>query len=368
MASATTVRRLVERGNDSHPVAEFLRALGEARTYLPWRNAYGLFGFLWGLPIPFFSCAIDCWAQGRPLEAAILWEHPVHLIFAMHPFLFAFVFGAMGSVRARKDRHIATLVETLRQKVQELEEANVRLKEMDRLRAEFVANVTHELKTPLVAIRGYSEMILDGRLGAVAGKQRRGMETVLRNVDRLQQQIDDLLDIERLDSGRIKVQPGAFALQPLVESCLEMFRPQAEAKGVALQTEMPAAPVEVTADRDMIGHVLTNLISNAVKFVEGGGHVRVRVLPEKEGRAEVEVADDGCGIPEEAQAFIFERFRQADGSSRRRHGGVGLGLAIVKRILDLHEAPVRLRSRVGEGTTVAFELPVVREEAAHERR
>jgi signal transduction histidine kinase len=361
MPSGTTIRRLVERGEASHPVAEFFHALWEPRTYLPWRNAYGLVGFLLGLPIPFFSVGIDLWAQGRPFGAAIFWEHPVHLFFALHPLLFAVLFGAMGSVRARKDRHIATLVDSLRGKIGELEAANRRLRELDRLRSEFVANVTHELKTPLVAIQGYTEMVLDGRLGPVTQKQARGMGTVLRNVERLHQQIEDLLQIERLDSGRVKVRVGRFELQPLVAACMEIFRPQAQAKGVDLTVLMPPEPLEVTADRDMIGHVVTNLLSNAIKFVEFGGHVRVRVESSETGRATVSVADDGCGIPAEAQPYVFDRFRQADGSSSRRYGGVGLGLAIVKEILDQHEAPVRLLSGEGRGTTVEFDLPAVRE-------
>lgn len=350
MPSDTTTRRLLARGAGSNPVIEFLRALGEPHTYLPWRNAYALFGFLWGLPIPFFSMVFDTWGRGADLPTSI------HLFFALHPFLFSIVFGAMGSVRRRKDRHIVNLMQSLRKKVGELEVANGRLTELDRLRSEFVANVTHELKTPLVAIRGYTEMFLEGRLGGIAEKQRCGMETVLRNADRLQQQIDDLLQIERLDSGRLQAKPREFVLQPLVETCLEVFRPQAEARRIHLETEMPAAPLRVVADREMIGHVLTNLLANSVKFTGADGHVKVRIS--NGDRARVQVLDDGCGIPEEAQPYVFDRFRQADGSSRRRHGGVGLGLAIVKSILDLHHVDARLDSRVGRGTTIEFDLPV----------
>lgn len=339
--------------NPSNPVAEFVRALREPLTYQPWRNLYGAFGFLWGLPIPVFSVSIHCWATGHPFSLDFLARFPVHLIFALHPLLFAVVFGAMGSVRARKDRHIGTLLASLQEKVEELRDANEKLKELDRLRSEFVANVSHELKTPLVAIRGYSEMLQERRLGPLTDKQAGGLVTILRNVDRQQQQIDDLLQISKLDSGRLRAEPQSFPLRPLLEGCVEMFRPQAEAKQVALGFDVP--DVAVLADRDMIGHVVTNLIANALKFVEPGGRVDVAVR--NGGAVRVRVSDDGCGIPPEAMPHIFERFRQADGSSRRRHGGVGLGLAIVKEMLDQHGAPVEVQSEVGRGTTVEFELP-----------
>lgn len=337
----------------SHPVFEFVRALREPLTYQPWRNLYGAFGLLWGLPIPIFSVSIHCWATGHPFSLDFLARYPVHLLFAMHPLLFAVVFGAMGSVRARKDRHIGTLLASLQEKLEELREANEKLKELDRLRSEFVANVTHELKTPLVAIRGYAEMLQEGRLGPLTEKQATGLRTVLRNVDRQQQQIDDLLQIARLESGRLRADKHPFPLRPLLEGCVEMFRPQAEAKQIALGLDAP--DVRVNADRDMIGHVVTNLIANAIKFVEPGGRVDVAV---RNGDGVlVRVSDDGCGIPEEARPFIFDRFRQADGSMRRRHGGVGLGLAIVKGMLDQHGSSIEVTSEVGRGTTVEFDLP-----------
>ena len=350
MPSSTTVSRLVARGSQNRPVREFVRALLERETYLPWKNTYAIFGFLWGLPIPFFSVAIDLWAQQRSFAFSIFVEHPVHLLFALHPVLFAVVFGAMGRVRSRKDRHIGTLIGTLRLKIDELEE-------LDRLRSEFVANVTHELKTPLVAIRGYTEMLLEGRLGPVSEKQKNGLETSIRNIDRLQAQIDDLLQLAHVDSGRLKARQETFDLKRLVASCIETFQPRAEAKGVSIETQWPEGPIWVYADADMIGHALSNLVSNSVKFVGHRGHIRISLSNGRGRGVRVTVSDNGCGIPEAALPHVVERFRQADGSSRRQHGGAGLGLSIVKGILDAHATKLKLTSREHEGTCVEFVLP-----------
>jgi len=337
-------------------VREYLGAFAEPRTYDLFRNRTALFGFVWGLPIPLFSCALDLWLSGHGSLGRCLSEHPIHVVFMLHPLIFAAVFGAFGTVRRRKDRQIVHLVSELERHVAELAGANEKLKDLDRLKSHFVANVTHELKTPLVAIRGYNESILEGRFGPLTEKQRGGLEVSVRNIDRLQKLIEELLDFERIEAGALRIQVGDFDLVPVVELALEAVRPQAEAKGLRLERGLPGTLL-VRADRERIAHVLLNLLSNAVKFTPEGEAIGVDAR-EEGGRAQVTVWDRGSGIPAAAQKFLFTRFWQADGSSRRKHGGTGLGLAIVKGILDAHGAEIRIDSAEGAGTRASFELPL----------
>jgi signal transduction histidine kinase len=337
---------------------EYLRAFLEPDTYNLVGNTTALMGFLWGLPVPILFCAFDMWLSRYDSVVRCLAEHPIHYFFLIHPVLFSFVFGAFGTVRRHKDAQILRLVDGLEANVAELGAANERLRELDQLKAQFVANVTHDLKTPLVAIRGYNETILEGRFGPVTDKQRGGLEVSVRNIDRLQRMIEALLDFERIEAGALRLQMSEFDLGPLIESSLEAVRPQLEDKGLLLQGRR-ADGVFVRADRDRIGRVLQNLLSNAVKYTPPGAAVGVEVETDPaRGRARVTVWDRGVGIPASAQKFLFTRFWRAEGASRRRHGGTGLGLSIVKGILDAHQIPIEIESAEGSGTKVSFELPV----------
>jgi len=337
-------------------VREYLGALSDPHTYSLVHNRTALFGFAWGIPVPIFSVGVDLIISGHGSVARSLTEHPFHILFLLHPILFAFVFGAFGTVRRRMDRQIVHLVGELEQTVAGLAQANERLEDLDHLKAQFVANVTHELKTPLVAIRGYNESILDLRFGPLTPKQKGGLEVAVRNIDRLQKLIEELLDFERIEAGALKLELSEFDLVPAVEAALESMRPAIESRKLTAQRQLPAS-LRVQADRDRIAHVFLNLLSNAVKFTPEGGTIGVDAK-EENGRARITVWDHGLGIPAEAQKFLFTRFWQADGGSRRRHGGTGLGLAIVKGILDAHGAPIRILSTPGAGTRAEFELPL----------
>jgi signal transduction histidine kinase len=313
--------------------------------------------------------SLDMWLSGDASVGRCLAAHPIHLFFLAHPLLFAVVFGAMGTVRHRKDAQIRHLVGELERHVDELAEANEKLKELDHLKARFMANVTHELKTPLVSIRGYTEAILEGRFGPLAPKQREGLSVALRNVDRLQKLIDELLEFERLDSGEFTLAISDFDLVPLVGATLQTLRPQVEAKRLSVQLRLPEA-LPVRADRERIQHVLLNLVSNAVKFAPEGSAIGVAAaIGETDAEALLTVWDRGPGIPTAAHKFLFTRFWQAEGASRKKHGGTGLGLAIVKGILDAHGSTIRIVSSEGAGTEVRFNLPLAeRRPAAEEVR
>jgi signal transduction histidine kinase len=338
-------------------LSEFLAALADRHTWRPARNRWILFGLLWGLPVPLFSIALHSWIAGlNPGDVLLL--HPVHAFFLLHPPLFAVVFGALGTIRRRKDRRIRQLVAELERRVDELDEANSKLRELDQLKARFMANVTHELKTPLVSIRGYGEGLLEGRFGPLNDLQRASLETAVRNARRLQKLIEELLDFERLEAGERAMLMKDFDLVPLARTVLQDLRPEIEAKRLSIQDQLPAT-LSVHGDPDQIGRVLVNLLSNAVKFCDEGKAVGIHAaVSAEEEQALITVWDRGPGIPTAAQKFLFTRFWQADGSASRRQGGTGLGLAIVKGILDAHHAPIRIVSSESSGTRVQFELPL----------
>jgi signal transduction histidine kinase len=341
-------------------LGEFFTALGDSHTYDPRRNAFTLFGLFWGIPISIFSMVIDSWVIGHPHRIALFWEQPVHLLFLIHPLLFGIIFGAMGTVRQGQDRRIALLLKNQEGHVAQLAKANLDLKKLDELKIQFMANVTHELKTPLVAIRGYSESILEGRFGPLTSKQRDGLEVAVRNVGRLEKLIHELLEFERIDSNAYQPSLTDFDLIGLVRLVLTNFEPTIEAKHQTLQLRLPER-LTVRADSEGIRHVLLNLLSNAVKFTQAGSSLGVNAKASEDGRqALVTVWDQGPGIPESARRFLFSRFWQADGSAKRKHGGTGLGLAIAKGILDAHGSTLQAASTPGSGTMMHFDLPLAR--------
>lgn len=360
MPSGTTTERLLRpdlrRGS---VVREFLQALKDPHTYSLLRNTYARFGLLWGLPIPALSIVLHVVLAG---ETGAVWRAwPVHVFFLFHPLFFAVIFGAMGTVRQRKDGLIGNLIEKLRCNVDELASANSKLKDLDRLKAEFMANLTHELKTPLVAIRGYNEAILEGRFGPLTDRQRDGLAVAVRNVDRLQKLIEELLEFERIDSGALRIQASDFDLVPVVHAALRTFQPHIDEKRLAVRLQIPES-LPVRADREKISRVLLNLISNAVKFSPPEKEIGIELRAER-GKALVTVWDRGPGIPPALQHHLFTRFWQADGSARRRHGGTGLGLAICKGVLDAHGSTIRVESEENAGTKVHFDLPARQQEA-----
>jgi signal transduction histidine kinase len=336
----------------------FLAALKERYTYHPFRNRYTAFGILWGVPLSVFSIAIDLWVIGHPYRVRLFLEQPVHLLFFLHPVLFGIIFGAMGTQKHHQDRKIAKLLLDLEHHVEELARVNEELKKVDQLKAQFMANVTHELKTPLVAIRGYTESILEGRFGRLTEGQRKGLAITVRNVGRLEKLIQELLEFERFDQKDGALKKTDFDLEPLARVVLSNFQPQVEEKRLTVEVRIPE-DLAVRGDYESIRRVLLNLVSNAVKFTNAGAALGVSAAPDPSlGRAQVTVWDRGVGISPEDQEHLFTRFWQADGSSRRRYGGTGLGLAIVKEILDAHGSTIRTVSAPGEGTMMQFDLPL----------
>ena len=258
---------------------------------------------------------------------------------------------ALAVIRSR-------LFRDLQARQAELESALLELRSLDAMKSDLLANVSHELRTPLVSIRGYAEMMLAGKLGPISEQQDKGLRTSLRNVDRLLGLIENLLDYSKLKDGKVKIEQEPVDLLQVLEECLDAALPRAEERGLTLERDLYSdGPLTVTGDRARLGQVFDNLLTNAIKFNRKGGTVRVEAGFGRGGRIRAAVADTGVGIGDDDQRRIFDRFFQVDSSSTRRAGGTGIGLPIVREIVELHQGEVKVRSRVGEGSTFVVVLP-----------
>jgi signal transduction histidine kinase len=234
------------------------------------------------------------------------------------------------------------------------------LRRMERVRSDFVANASHELKTPLTSIRGYAEALADE---PPEGMRKQFLTSILNNTLRLQRLVDDLLDLSRLESGGWSANVESVLVSEVVDEAWDLVGPRADH---IVELEMRGDGVAV-GDRQGLVHVLRNLLENAVRHTPSGGHVTVKVAlaadesGEDESRIEIAVVDDGEGIPAAALPRIFERFYRADSSRARHVGGTGLGLAIVKHLVSAMRGEVWAESELGRGTTVRIRLPAATE-------
>ncbi|HUG54271.1 MAG TPA: ATP-binding protein [Vicinamibacteria bacterium] len=260
------------------------------------------------------------------------------------------------------------MTQRLKHNVEQLEESNKKLaavneelKELDRMKSDLLANVSHELRTPLTAIKGYTDYILERKLGLITEKQEKGLIVVQRNLERLSKSINALLDFSRMDVGRIALNIQPFPIGPLVDQIHTTVRSELEKKGLGLVTAIDSALPPVIADREKLSAVLENLVINAIKFTPEGGRITVSAARAAAGPpgATVTVSDTGIGIPPDQLHRIFHRFHQVESSTTRRFGGVGLGLAIVKSILEAHGSAIQVDSEPNKGTVFRFHLPVV---------
>lgn len=230
-----------------------------------------------------------------------------------------------------------------------------RQREVDRMKDEFLSVVSHELRTPLTAVRGSLGLLASGKMGKLEERGQRMIEIAEQNSDRLVRLVNDILDLEKIESGKEEMQREEVELARLVGEVLDSMQPLAESAGVKLDAAA-AARVRVVADPDRILQVLTNLVSNAVKFSSPGGTVSVRVAARRYDVL-VSVRDEGRGIPSDKLEAVFERFQQVDSSDARQKGGTGLGLPIARSIVQLHGGRLWAESELGKGSTFSFTLP-----------
>ncbi|MEK7723512.1 MAG: ATP-binding protein, partial [Acidobacteriota bacterium] len=227
----------------------------------------------------------------------------------------------------------------------------------NRMRDEFLATVSHELRAPLNSILGWGKMLQQGKLDAETGQK--AIDTIVRNANAQNRLIEDLLDVSRIISGKVRLEVIKVKLNKLIEAALESARPAAEAKNIQLNVIENSHISHISGDPNRLQQVIWNLLSNAIKFTPHGGEVTVEI---KRGKTEVEilVSDSGIGIKEEFLPHIFKRFSQADSSSIRKFGGLGLGLAIVRHIVEMHGGSVSVYSEgENKGATFTVTLPLI---------
>ncbi|HBB86156.1 MAG TPA: hybrid sensor histidine kinase/response regulator [Blastocatellia bacterium] len=243
--------------------------------------------------------------------------------------------------------------------------ARAEAEQANRTKDEFLATLSHELRTPLTAILGWSHLVRTGSLDK--SQLNRAVETIERNARSQSQLIDDLLDVSRIITGKLQIEPSRIDVCAVVESAIDAVRPSFEAKNIQFKPVMAHQKCLVSGDANRLQQIFWNLFSNAVKFSPEGGTVRVEVKKRKQ-EVLVAVSDSGIGITPEFLPFIFDRFRQADGSTTRTHGGLGLGLSIVKHLVQLHGGSVEVKSDgKDKGSTFVVTLPLVTSESSVNR-
>ncbi|MDT4898432.1 MAG: hypothetical protein QOH25_3509 [Acidobacteriota bacterium] len=220
------------------------------------------------------------------------------------------------------------------------------------IKDEFLALLSHELRTPLTSILGWSKLLADGKLDEQAAEL--ALETIVRNARAQRQLIDDLLDISRIITGKLRLDVRPVELAPIIKTVVDGMRPAADARSIHLQTALDSRTSPINGDPDRLQQIIWNLLTNAIKFTPKGGRIEVR-LQRSASHVEITISDTGQGIAPEFLPHVFDRFRQSDSSSTRRHGGLGLGLSIVRQLVELHGGTVKAES-LGEGAGTTFKV------------
>ena len=255
------------------------------------------------------------------------------------------------------------MAEELQSTIRRLREANRELETLDQTKADLVANVSHELKTPLTALRGYLELMSDGGLGEVPNEARRAVMVCRKNVQRLSLRVEELVQLSHLERfTSLDKKREEVALRPLLEGIVDTFRPRLEERGIDLALRLDRDLPLLESNGEQIERIFLNILDNAVKFTPEGGTVLIVAETSAHGGRDgvlVRVRDSGVGIPQSALVRIFDRFHQVDPSSRRRFGGMGLGLSLVRNIVEAHRGAVWVESVEGSGSTFFVWLPIV---------
>ena len=232
-----------------------------------------------------------------------------------------------------------------------------RLKKLEQVRADFVANVTHEIKTPLTAIIGFVETLQQGAIDDRA-KAQKFLLTIHENAQRLNRLVDDLLTLSSIELGETELHLEGLALEDVFETALTLISPRAALKNVRIQRDVQPGLPMVRADRDRLVQILVNVLDNAVKFTPEGGSVSITAAPQVQGSVVIKITDTGIGISKSELPRLGERFYRIDKTRSREMGGTGLGLSIVKHLMKAHEGSMEIESTLGKGTTVSLHFPV----------
>jgi len=240
---------------------------------------------------------------------------------------------------------------------EELARKNEELTHLDQLKSDFMATMSHELRTPLTSIIGYSDMLLSGMTGELNEKQSAFVDSILKGGESLLNLINDVLDLTKIEAGRLELNREAVDLRAALLGVLPVVKPRAQDKRIRISTFLPTDLPLVWADPGKLNQILLNLITNGIKYTHENGTVSVEART-MDGMVEIWVNDTGIGIAKEDQDKVFQRFTQIDSSATRSQGGTGLGLAIVHELVELHGGSIRLQSKLGKGSSFIFTMPI----------
>jgi signal transduction histidine kinase len=247
------------------------------------------------------------------------------------------------------------LEQRVKERTSELEAALSKLADFDRMKTNIVANISHELRTPMTHIKGYLELLLSSILGPLTEEQMNGLQVMQRASERLEKLIEDLLQFSEIDRSDVALNLQLIDLHRLGQTLVNRARIKAEEKNLQLSLVTDAGLPRVKADEDKITWAIGQLLDNAVKFTPANGSIELQCKKEAD-HVRVVVKDTGIGIPVERFDEIFEPFHQLDGSSTRRYGGTGLGLALVRKIIEAHGSAIRIRSEIDKGSEFEFQM------------
>jgi PAS domain S-box-containing protein len=259
--------------------------------------------------------------------------------------------GVLVDVTARR------AAEELRQHSVELEARNRRIEEASRLKSEFLANMSHELRTPLNAILGFAELLHDGVVDPTSPQHREFLGDILNSGQHLLQLINDVLDLAKVEAGRLELRPEPIDLPALVAEVCSILRTTAASRRITVEHQLDPGLIDLVLDPSRLKQVLYNYLSNALKFTHEGGRVTIRATAESDDRLRLEVEDDGIGIAPADLNRLFLDFQQLDGGSSKRHAGTGLGLALTRRLVEAQGGEVGVRSQPGLGSVFHAILP-----------
>lgn len=303
--------------------------------------------------------AVPVVSMSGEVIGGLFYGHPEPDIFTEESEMFVKALAAQAAVAMDNARLYGDLQERLEEQRKAQEQARLSAEEatrQSRMKDEFLATLSHELRTPLQSILGWTQLLLSEECDAEEVKQ--GIEVIDRNANAQTRIIEDLLDMSRILSGKVRLDVQRVDLADLIEAAVESVRPAAHGKDIRLQAILDPLAKPVSGDPNRLQQIFWNLLSNAIKFTPAGGKVQI-LLERVNSHLEVSVTDTGMGIGADFLPYVFERFRQADASTTRRHGGLGLGLAIVKNLAELHGGGVRAKSPgKDQGTTFTIVLPV----------
>ena len=267
------------------------------------------------------------------------------------------VFDDMQQLNVVLEEEVDKATEELRKTNGELQLANEEIQAASQMKSQFLAHMSHELRTPLNAIIGFSEILEDQTFGSINEKQGRYVTNILTSSRHLLELINDILDLAKVESGRMELVLGKFVFQDCLNQVADIVLPLSQSKSIEITNDIDPELGLMMADETRITQILYNLMSNAIKFTPEQGKVNIQVRCQEDGTVEVSVTDTGIGIKEEHQELIFSEFRQVEESYARRYEGTGLGLALTRRLVELHGGRIWVESEKGKGSTFTFTIP-----------